>query len=273
MSRLEAALEVAREAARAAGTVALQGFRGQHEITSKGGSDIVTQFDHAAEEAALAVIRKAFPHHGVLAEESGHTRVEAPEGVAPADLDLLWMVDPIDGTHNYAAGLPFWCVSVAAVDPDTDLPQVAVIYDPLHDETFSAARGRGALLNGKPLHAGERTELGSAMMAYDVGHNLVDAPRMLRLVQSVQPQVGRVRHLGSAALAVAYVAAGRLDGFYHLNLNPWDVAAGMLLVTEAGGVVTDWEGNPRSSGQGPVIAAGAGLHASLLALLRTAEKV
>jgi myo-inositol-1(or 4)-monophosphatase len=120
------------------------------------------------------------------------------------------------------------------------------------------------------MRSGNRRELGSAVVAYDIGHSAVDAPRMVRLVQVVQPQVGRVRHMGSAALSLAYVAAGRLDAFYHLNLNPWDVAAGMLLVTEAGGTVTDWEGNARSTAQGPVIAAGAALHPQLLKLLRSA---
>lgn len=270
MIELDAVLAVAREAAQSAGAVALQGFRGRHEITSKGGTDIVTQFDHAAEAAALGVIRRSFPHHAILAEESGHTRIEVADGSDADNYDLLWMVDPIDGTHNYAAQLPFWCVSVAAVDPRADAPVAAVIFDPLHGETFSSAVGRGADLNGQPMRTGNRRELGSAVVAYDIGHSAVDAPRMVRLVQDVQPQVGRVRHMGSAALSLAYVAAGRLDAFYHLNLNPWDVAAGMLLVTEAGGTVTDWEGNTRSTAQGPVIAAGAALHPQLLKLLRSA---
>jgi myo-inositol-1(or 4)-monophosphatase len=269
---LERVLAVAREAARAAGAAALQGYRGRHEITSKGGTDIVTQFDHAAEAAALGVIRRSFPNHAILAEESGQTRIEAAEGPGADDYDLLWIVDPIDGTHNYAAQLPFWCVSVAAVDPRADEPVAGVIYDALHDETFSAMRARGAYLNGVPLAASERTEIGNAVVGYDIGHSAVDAPRMVRLVQVVQPRVGRVRHMGSAALSLAYVAAGRLDGFYHLYLNPWDVAAGMLLVTEAGGLVSDWEGKPRSTGQGPVVATGAALHPQLLALLQSAER-
>ncbi len=261
-------LSVAQEAARAAGEVALRGYRSIHEITTKGGTDIVTTYDRAAEAAALAVIRRHFPYHGVLAEESGQT--EALSGASAADVPLLWMVDPIDGTHNYASQLPFWCVSVAAVDPNSGEPQFAVIYDPLHAEEFTAARGRGAALNGSRLSAGTRSGLRHAIVAYDVGHGPDTPPRMVRLLPFVQPVVGRVRHLGSAALALTYVAAGRLDGFYHLNLHPWDVAAAMLLVTEAGGVVTDWDGQPRSSGEGPVIAAGAALHPLLLQLLHSA---
>jgi myo-inositol-1(or 4)-monophosphatase len=263
---LERVLEVAQEASRAAGAVALQGYRGRHEITSKGGTDIVTQFDHAAEAAALGVIRAAFPSHAVLAEESGHTTVESA-----GDASLLWMVDPIDGTHNYAAQLPFWCVSVAAVDPMSGEPVVGVIYDALHDEMFSSSRGAGATLNGARLHASEHSDLHRAVVAYDIGHSGDVAPRMVRLVQAVQPRVGRVRHMGSAALSLAYVAAGRLDGFYHLGLQPWDVAAAVLLVSEAGGVASDWDGQPRSSGQGPVVAAGKALHPRLLDLLRSAE--
>jgi myo-inositol-1(or 4)-monophosphatase len=268
MSSVLDPLSVAQEAARAAGEVALQGYRSIHQITSKGGTDIVTAYDHAAETAALEVIRRYFPHHGVLAEESGQT--EALRGASASDIPLLWMVDPIDGTHNYASQLPFWCVSVAAVDPDTGEPQFAVIYDPLHDEEFTAARGRGAALNGNRISTSTRSDLHHAMVAYDVGHGTDTPPRMVRLLPFVQPKVGRVRHLGSAALALTYVAVGRLDGFYHLNLHPWDVAAAMLLVTEAGGVVTGWEGQPRSSGEGPVIAAGAALHPLLLQLLQSA---
>ena len=267
MIELDRVLSVAQAAARAAGAVAMRGYRGHHDITSKGGTDIVTQFDHAAEQAALAAIRTAFPGHSVLAEESGHTAVE-PRGVG----GFLWMVDPIDGTHNYAAQLPFWCVSIAAVDPAAGAPVVGVIYDVLHDEMFAASLGRGATLNGQPLQASDRHELSRAVVAYDIGHSPDVAPRMVRLVQIVQPRVGRVRHMGSAALSLAYVAAGRLDGFYHLSLQPWDVAAAMLLVAESGGLVTDWDGQPRSTRQGPVVAAGATLHAQLLNLLRSADR-
>jgi myo-inositol-1(or 4)-monophosphatase len=271
VTALQGAQTIAEQAARGAGAVALRGYRGRHEITSKGGTDIVTEFDHAAEKAALAVIRAAYPRHGILAEESG--RAQAPSRSRSGnDLDLLWMVDPIDGTHNYAAQLPFWCVSVAAVDPTSGAPQVGVIFDPLHDEMFSTVRGGGASLNGAPMHVSDRSSLRNAVVAYDIGHGAETAPRMVSLLPVVQPHVGRVRHMGSAALSLAYVAAGRLDGFYHLNLYPWDVAAGMLLVAEAGGVASDWDGRPRTSGEGPVVAAGADLHPQLVALLHSGDK-
>ena len=271
MSALPDALSIAEQAARAAGAVALRGYRGRHEITSKGGTDIVTEFDHAAEDAALSVIRAAFPQDSILAEESGRTQVSSA-ALSSDGLNLLWMVDPIDGTHNYAAQLPFWCISVAAVDAASGEPQIGVIFDPLHDEMFSASLGGGATLDGAQVRAGTKSSLRDAIVAYDMGHGPETAPRMVRLVPIVQPVVGRVRHMGSAALSLAYMAAGRLDGFYHLNLFPWDVAAGMLLVSEAGGVASDWDGQPRTSNEGPVIAAGAALHPRLLALLHTGDE-
>jgi myo-inositol-1(or 4)-monophosphatase len=180
------------------------------------------------------------------------------------------MVDPIDGTHNYANQIPFWCVSVAAVDSDTQSVLACVVYDPLHDEMFSTSHGNGANLNGKPIHTTAKSDIHQAIVGYDIGHNPAISTRMVELVAWVQPRVGKVRHLGSAALSLTYVAAGRLDAYYHLSLQPWDIAAALLLISEAGGLVTDWDGKPRTSGTGSAIASGTPLHPSLLALLRGA---
>ncbi len=152
-------LGVAEEAARAAGAVALQGFRTPLEIRSKGGSDIVTQYDNAAEEVAIAAVRAHFPTHSFLAEESGASDAPQDAGSAmddlaegdPAHRAFRWIIDPIDGTHNYASQIPFWCVSVAVVDLATNAILVGVVYDPLHQELFAASLGKGATLNGKPI--------------------------------------------------------------------------------------------------------------------------
>lgn len=251
---------VAEQAARAAGSVALEGYRSVLEITSKGGTDIVTQYDHAAEAAAFDVLRKHFPDHAFMGEESGITG----EG---SEQDLVWMVDPIDGTHNYANQLPFWCVSVAVATRQGDEVLAGVIFDPLHEELFSARRGGGATLNGSPISTTNKANIQQAIVAYDIGHNPNISARMVELVAHVQPRVAKVRHLGSAALSLTYVAAGRLDAYYHLSLQPWDIAAALLLIEEAGGTITDWHGSPRRSGAGSAVASGASLHPALLELL------
>jgi myo-inositol-1(or 4)-monophosphatase len=263
---LDDLLRVAREAARAAGDVALRGYGSALEITSKGGTDIVTQYDHAAEVSAMSVVRATFPDHNFLAEESGSSGDAEGPGAA-----CVWLIDPIDGTHNYAYQLPFWCVSVAVTDGASGQVLAAAIYDPLHGEMFSAARGCGAELNGQPIRVSSTEEVSKAIVAYDIGHEPSIAHRMLTLVAHVQPRVAKVRHLGSAALSLTYVASGRVDAYYHLGLQPWDVAAALLLIQEAGGTITDWDGTPRLSGQGSAVAASTGLHPRLLAMLHEAD--
>ncbi|MEP6774094.1 MAG: inositol monophosphatase family protein [Chloroflexota bacterium] len=261
---LDVLQDAACEAAKAAGAVALLGFRGPLEIRSKGGTDIVTQYDTAAERAALAVLQGHFPDHTYLAEESGQSN-----GEGGGDR-LLWLVDPIDGTHNYANQLPFWCVSVAVASSEGEILASAV-YDPLHEELFTATQGGGATLNGYPIRCSGKTGLEMAVVAYDIGHDAQISAQMVELVAWVQPRVGKVRHLGSAALSLTYVAAGRLDAYYHLSLQPWDIAAALLLVQEAGGLLTDWQGTPRRSGKGSAVAAGLNLHPVLLELLHEAD--
>lgn len=256
--------DCAERAAIGAGAVALEGYRGVLQIASKGGTDIVTQYDHAAEAAALAILRERYPDHSFLAEESGAS------GVADQEHDLVWMVDPIDGTHNYANQLPFWCVSVAVADKRSGHVLAGAIFDPLHEELFSASRGGGTTLNGQPIHTTTKRDVRQAIVGYDIGHSPDISVRMVELVAWVQPRVAKVRHLGSAALSLTYVAAGRLDGYYHLGLQPWDIAAALLLIEEAGGIVTEWDGSPRLSGAGSAVAAGGPLHPALLDLLRSA---
>ncbi|HST04870.1 MAG TPA: inositol monophosphatase family protein [Chloroflexia bacterium] len=256
--------DAACEAAKAAGAIALSGFRGVLEIRSKGGTDIVTQYDNAAERAALDILKGRYPTHAFLAEESGKSGEQAHE-------NPMWMVDPIDGTHNYANQLPFWCVSVAVASPAGEILACAV-YDPLHDELFTAARGGGATLNGKPIQCTAKSRIEQAIVAYDIGHDPLISAHMVDLIAWVQPRVGKVRHLGSAALSLTYVAAGRIDAYYHLSLQPWDIAAALLLIQEAGGTVTDWHGAMRLSGKGSAVASGKALHPALLSLLHEGGK-
>ncbi|MEA2575010.1 MAG: monophosphatase [Chloroflexia bacterium] len=232
------------------------------EIRSKGRKDLVTEFDTAAEDEAVRVIRDAFPEHGILAEESGASYQEH------ATPRYLWAIDPIDGTHNYAMQLPYWCCSVAVIGSVEKAVLAAAVCDPLHNEVFIAMSGHGAFLNGKPIKVASLSNLEDATLAFDIGYDPEISGRMLSLAQRVQPQVRRVRLLGSAVLAITYVAAGRFDAYYHLNLNAWDIAAASLLVKEAGGIVTDWDAGPAGSAAGDVAAANAALQPQLLRLLR-----
>lgn len=257
--------QVAEEAARAAGMVALQGFRGLLEVRSKGGKDIVTQYDTAAEDAALHLIRSHFPDHAILAEESG-------AGSTSHDTArFLWTVDPIDGTHNYAMQLPFWCSSVAVADAQTGTVLAGVVFDALHGELFSATYGGGAFLNGVPMSVSKTSNMDDAIMVADIGYDPEIARRMMSLAGWVQPHVKRLRLLGSAVLALAYVAAGRFDAYYHLSLQPWDIAAASLLVREAGGVITDWEGRQITATKSSAVAANVTLQPQVLRLLRGGE--
>ncbi len=258
---------VAEEAARAAGAVALQGFRGPLEVRSKGGKDIVTQYDIAAEEAALNVIRKHFPKHAILAEESGSGGPADNQGEAR----WLWTVDPIDGTHNYAMQLPFWCSSVAVTNTKTGMVVAGVVFDPLHGELFTATLGGGVYLNGAPVRVSDQGDLEDAILASDIGYDPEITRRMMALAAWVQPQVKRLRLLGSAVLALTYVAVGRFDAYYHLSLQPWDIAAVSLLVREAGGKITDWDNKEIAVAQTSAVAANLALQPQILQLLRAGE--
>lgn len=261
---LEELLSVAVEAVRAAGAVAISGFRGKLQVRSKGHKDIVTQYDTGAEDAAMQVIKGRFPKHGFLAEESSPNQ-DAGEIQPP----YLWVIDPIDGTHNYAMQLPFWCCSVGVVDMEAQAVVAAAVYDPLHDELFTATRGGGAYRNGKVMQVTRPESMEDASFAFDLGHDTVIADSMLDLTKRMYTAAKRVRLLGSAVLAMTYVAAGRIDGFYHLSLQPWDIAAASLLVTEAGGIVTDWQGKPVGWHKSSVAITSPALHTQLLALLQS----
>ncbi|WP_224368744.1 inositol monophosphatase family protein [Hyalangium versicolor] len=246
----EALRRTAEEAARLAGRVLAERFQGERTIEFKRtGIDLVTDADKASEEVLLRFLRESYPHHSILAEESG-----ASEGSS----GLRWLVDPLDGTTNYAHHMPHFSVSVAVEGPGGVL--AGVVYDPMRDELFSAALGQGATLNGRPLKASAATELGSALLCtgfpYDVRER-PDAP--LGLVNHFIRHAQGIRRTGSAALDLSYVAAGRFDGFFEFRLKPWDIGAGSLIVTEAGGVVSQIDGSPFDVTHGDVLASAPGL--------------
>jgi myo-inositol-1(or 4)-monophosphatase len=243
----------AEEAARMAGRVLAERFQGERTIEFKGGIDLVTDADRAAEEALLAFLRGRHPGHAVLAEESG-----ASQGTG-----LRWIVDPLDGTTNYSHRVPHFCVSVGVDGPGGLL--AGAVYDPLRDELFSAARGEGATLNGRPLRVSGAADLKRSLLCtgfpYDV-HQRPEVP--VGLLRRFIVRAQGVRRTGSAALDLAYVAAGRFDGFFEFGLKPWDVAAGALLVQEAGGTMCRIDGAPFQVGHGDVLACTPGISEVLL---------
>jgi myo-inositol-1(or 4)-monophosphatase len=253
-------LATAIEAVVRAGDMQMASFGGALQIDKKGTIDLVTEVDVAVEHMFRAMIAERFPDHHILAEEMG--------GAAAAPAGECWVFDPIDGTTNFAHGLPIFCSSLAfEID---GVAQVAAIYDPTRKELFTAERGGGAFLNGKPLRVSSADRLVDSMLVtgfpYDI-HSRVD--EIVGLFAAFVGQVRAVRRLGSAAIDLCYVAAGRLDGFWETDLKPWDIAGGALIVSEAGGRVTNTDGDPFTSRGGHVLATNGHLHEAMLSVIRT----
>ncbi|TSE22696.1 Inositol-1-monophosphatase [Tepidimonas aquatica] len=232
-------LNVAVKAARAAGALInrasldLEGLR----VGAKQTNDFVTEVDHAAEAAIIDTLLGAYPDHGIWAEESGR-RPGKGRGKA-----YTWIIDPLDGTTNFIHGFPVYCVSIALM-VDGRLEQ-AVVYDPTRNDLFTASKGRGAFLNDHRIRVAKRTQLRDCLLSTGFPFRPGDAfQTYLKMFGDMLPRVAGVRRPGSAALDLAYVAAGFTDGFFELGLSPWDVAAGALLVTEAGGLVGNFTGEP-----------------------------
>ena len=250
----------AAEAVLHAGAIQRTHFGTDVEVDKKGVIDLVTQVDLEVERWFRGMIRERFPSHAVLAEE-----LDDRSG-GPDSPRHCWVFDPIDGTVNYAHGLPIFCASLA-LEID-GVPSVAAVYDPLREELFTAERGAGARLNGAPLSVSATPTLVDAMLCtgfpYDV-HETVD--EVIGLFGAFVAEARAVRRLGSAALDLCYVAAGRFDGFWEQRLHPWDMAAGALLVTEAGGRVSTMDGAPFDSREGSVVATNGLLHEAMLATI------
>lgn len=251
-------LATAVEAVLRAGEIQMRHLGAVQRVDKKGAINLVTEVDLAVEEMFRAMIAERFPNHAVLAEEldENRDRDHPPAG-------RCWVFDPLDGTTNYAHGLPIFCASLAL---ETDgRPEVAAVYDPTRRELFTAERGQGAFLNGAPLSLSGAGALIDAVLCtgfpYDV-HETVE--EVVGLFRHFVAQARGVRRLGAAALDLCYVAAGRLDGFWEQRLHPWDIAAGALLVEEAGGQVTTFTGAPFCSRVGDVVASNGRIHNALI---------
>lgn len=258
-------LDVATEAAQAGGAI-LQSYWGKLEnIREKGRpGDLLTEADQAAEAAVLAVLKRHCPDHQILAEESG--------AIGNPDSPYLWAVDPLDGTTNYAHQYPFSATSVALLIEG--VPQVGAIYDPFHRELFRAAKGLGATRNRQKIHVSNINNLSQSLLvtgfAYDrretPDNNYAEFCRMTHLTQGV-------RRGGAACLDLAYVACGRLDGYWERGLSPWDIAAGIILVQEAGGLVTAYDQSPQRLDTGRLLATNGLIHQSLSQELMQVEPI
>jgi len=227
-------LAVATATAQEAGTLIRDRWQGPRQVENKGFRDLVTDADIAAQALITDRIRSAFPDHGFLAEEE--------DAALPQDGAVTWLVDPIDGTSNYSRQVPVFCVSIAAVESGHVV--AGVVYDPMRDELFSARRGAGAWLNKRPVQIAPTPSLSAAVLALDLSRDPQTRDQLFTWLRTIGHQVHTVRAIGSAALALAWVGAGRLDAFVNAGASPWDIAAGGLIVSEAGGLLTDPAGAP-----------------------------
>jgi myo-inositol-1(or 4)-monophosphatase len=226
-------LNIAVKAARRAGTIINRGALDLDllQVRAKSQNDFVTEIDAAAEQAIIEVIREAYPEHAILAEESGQA----------GDAEFQWIIDPLDGTTNFIHGFPQYAVSIALAEKG--VVQQAVIYDPNRNELFTASRGRGAFLNERRIRVSKRTRLNESLIATGFPFKtMAHMDAYLGMFREMAEKTAGLRRPGAAALDLAYVACGRVDGFFELGLMPWDMAAGTLLVSEAGGLVSDFAG-------------------------------
>jgi myo-inositol-1(or 4)-monophosphatase len=250
-------LDTAVTAARAAGMLQRERLSLEHDIAFKGESDLVTEVDRGCEELIVRAIQERYPDHDILAEENVYTQRNSSH---------RWIIDPLDGTTNYAHGFPWFAVSIA-LEIEGEV-QAGVVLHTMMNELFTAVRGEGAFLNGEPIHVSYRSPLKNALLAtgfpYDKSS---DNENNFANFESFQIKARAVRRAGSAALDLAYVAAGRFDGYWECKLKPWDVAAGMLLVEEAGGRVTDHGGSPYSIRHHRILASNGIIHDEMTALL------
>ncbi|RUO80323.1 inositol-1-monophosphatase [Idiomarina tyrosinivorans] len=254
-------LNIAVRASRAAGKILMKQFDQAQplEIQAKGPNDWVSEADRAAEKAIVDTIKKSFPNHSIVAEESG-----VQEG---SEKEYQWVIDPLDGTTNFLRGIPHFCISIALLHKGS--VQQAVVYDPIREELFTASRGAGAQLNGRRLRLSAKTELKGSILAtgfpFRMKHRLEEYQAMFN---GLFEHCADMRRAGAAALDLAYVAAGRYDGYWEMGLKPWDLAAGELIVREAGGIVTDFSGGHGYMDSGHIVAGAPKVMKQMLSTIR-----
>lgn len=247
---------VAIQAAREAGEILLQHAGDPVMVRQKERRSLVTEADLLSEKAIIALLQKEYPDFAILAEESGNL---------PGNSKLTWIVDPLDGTNNYLFGIPFFCTAIALVKGEDIL--LGVLYEPSRGELFVAEKGKGAYLNGRQVSISQRTSLRDSLVGYDMGYSPEQGAKMTGFISLLWPQVHGLRAMGSAALGIAYSGCGRLDLYFHRFLFPWDIAASLIFVSEAGGRVTDWVGSTAGVQSKEIIASNETLREQFLALV------
>lgn len=262
MTNWQQHLDIAVDAARTAGRFQRYRFASALDVTLKGDKNLVTEVDQESERLIVDHLLAAFPDHGIVAEEG-----EYPQGAAP----FRWIIDPLDGTTNYAHGFPWFCVSIGLESAGEMV--AAVIFNPLHDELFTATKGGGAFRNGQRLHVSTRSPLRDSLLGTGFPYDCASDPaNNFDNFIAFQKAARGIRRAGAAALDLAYVAAGRLDGFWELKLKPWDVAAGILLVREAGGAVTTFDGTAYDVCNHRIVASNGLIHKEMTAMLTGSDQ-
>ena len=255
----------AEEISKSAGKILLKGFRLENTVISyKSRTNLVTNIDRESEEFLFNSIRKKFPDHRVIAEEG--SRSDSGSG-------YLWYIDPLDATNNYAHGIPFFCVSIGVFSIEAGCVAAGVVHDPYHKETFTAVKGKGAFLNGKPVHVSSINDIGISVLATGFPYEKENAEKNnLKQFNAFLPKLQGIRRLGSAALDLCYVASGRIDGFWEPELYPWDTAAGSLIVEEAGGTVTRYNGTRFDPEYPEIVASNGKIHAEMIEILKSVSQ-
>lgn len=270
-------LNVAVRAARQAGrlinraSVDVENLR----VTRKDRNDFVTEVDKAAEAAIIETLLGAYPSHAILAEESGHrpgtTGSKIQRVNALRETEHIWIIDPLDGTTNFVHGVPHYCISIALMERGSVTQ--GLIYDPIRNELFTASRGRGAFLNDRRIRVSKRTRLDESLIGTGFPFRMISQiDTYFTILRPVMERAAGIRRAGAAALDMAYVAAGRFDAFFEIGLKPWDVAAGSLLVTEAGGLVGDFGGNASYLEGEQVLAGAPKVFSAMIPLLEAARR-
>lgn len=255
-------MAVARKAALRAGKLLRENVNGKRSISFKGEINLVTEMDTLSEREVVGILRTAFPGHGIMAEE---------ETTITNGSEFMWIIDPLDGTTNYAHGYPNFAVSIALEHRGSVI--VGAVYDPMRDELFMAQKGRGAECNGRPIHVSSNDRLIRSLLATGFPYDRVSSERNnLNYFSALLMASQEVRRSGSASLDLCAVAGGRLDGYWELKLQPWDVAAGSLIVTEAGGTVSDLSGTRFGIHDKEIVASNGMIHGQMIERLREAEQ-
>jgi myo-inositol-1(or 4)-monophosphatase len=251
--------KTALQAVREAGKILMDGLGRIHEINYKHEIDLVTEIDHLSEERIITIIREEYPYHEILAEEGGERKGSSI---------YRWIIDPLDGTTNYAHGYPCFCISLA-LEEDGEIIY-GVVYDPTRKELFIGEKGKGATLNGRPISVSQTENLTNSLLCTGFPYDIREGKETnLDHFQRFMMKSQAVRRDGAAALDLCYVAMGRFDGFWELKLSPWDVAAGSLMVVEAGGMVTNFEGNPFTLFSPNILASNGRIHGEMVEVLRS----